>query len=395
MFYSRKIYSSLKAHLARKQITVLTGMRRVGKTTLVKQLLSEVQSENKIYFDLERLDHRELFAEKNYETIILALEQRGLDLKQKLYLAIDEMQLAPNLPSVLKYLYENYPIKFIITGSSSFYLKNLFSESLAGRKKIFELFPLDFGEFLTFNAVPFKKNAPKEWRCQFQKTEYARLKGYYEEYINFGGFPEVALAKNQNEKKDLLADIISSYINIDVAALADFRYQKDFYALIKTLAARTGSRLDYAKLSRLTGIARPTLTNYLEFLEKTYLISRLPVFAKSPDREIVKARKLYFCDTGLLRQLAEVSSGAQFENAVFNQLRQGQDELRYYARKSGQEIDFILGRALAVEVKETPLDSDSKTLQSLCAKLKIKKQCLIGRYPSPQFNQYLWGGELR
>jgi len=81
------------------------------------------------------------------------LSQQGTDFSQKVLIAIDEIQLVPNLPSVLKYLYDAYDIKFIVTGSSAYYIKNLFSESLAGRKKIFEIYPLNFGELLLFNNI--------------------------------------------------------------------------------------------------------------------------------------------------------------------------------------------------------------------------------------------------
>lgn len=393
MFYQRKIYPELKKHLKQKQITVITGMRRVGKTTILKRILEEIASDNKGYFDLERVDLRELFAEKNYDLIISALKNRGLNLKEKLYLAIDEIQLAPSIVSALKYLYDNYKIKFIVSGSSSFYLKNFFSESLSGRKKIFELFPLDFSEFLTFKEISFKKT-DNIFRTDFERSEFERLKSLYEEFVAFGGFPEVVLSKTIQAKKDLLNDIISSYINIDIATLSDFRQQNDFYALIKMLVARCGSRLDYTKLSQLTGISRPTLMNYLEFLEKTYLISRLPVLTGSFDREIVKAKKIYFCDTGLANVLAQLSSGQQFENTIFNQLRSSGD-LRYFALKTGREIDFILDSSLALEVKETPTISDLKNINELAKVAKIKKSRLIGRYSSPKFQNYTWAGLIR
>ena len=102
MFYQRNIFSELKEHLVVKQVTVLTGMRRTGKTTLVKQLIAISPIRQKIYFDLERIDNRELFSEKNYDNIILALTQRGIVFSEKVLIAIDEIQLVPNLPSVIK-----------------------------------------------------------------------------------------------------------------------------------------------------------------------------------------------------------------------------------------------------------------------------------------------------
>ncbi len=391
--YPRKIFPLLQKHLDKKQITVLTGMRRTGKTTLVKQLLADVPLTNKLYFDLERLDNRQLFSEKNYDNIIVALQSRGLKFNQKTLIAIDEIQLVPNIPSVLKYLYDNFNIKFIITGSSSYYLRNLFSESLSGRKKIFELYPLDFGEFLIFKEIKLAQKTLKR-SVAFQMDEYERLKLYYEEFINYGGFPEIVLEKDFNSKKDLLFDIASSYINKDIKLLADFRDINAIYNLLKLLASRTGSRVDVSKLANVSGLSRITVQNYLELFEKTYFIQLLPVYAKSADREIVKAKKLYFSDTGILNILSQVSSGAQFENAVFCQLRHW-GQLRYYSLKSGKEIDFILDQKTALEIKETPTASDYKNLIYLAKKIGLASVKLIGRYPTPRFSKYLWGGSLQ
>lgn len=392
MFYPRKIYPELKKHLKNRQITVITGMRRSGKTTLVKHLLSEIDSENKIYIDLQRLDNRELFSQKNYDNIVLELGRRGLDSQKKVYVALDEIQLIPESAGALKYLYDHRDIKFIVTGSSSYYLKNLFTESLAGRKKIFELFPLDFGEFLVFKNVAFKEES--FFDSEFSGAEYERLRAYYEEYIEFGGFPEVVLTEIEADKKDILSDIISSYVNIDIKSLADFRKDKNIYNLIKMLAGRAGARLDYAKLSRLVGVSRHTVSNYVDFFEKTYLIARASVFTKNPDREIVKAQKIYFSDNGILNILADLNGGAKFENAVFCQLRHKGD-IRYYSTKSGREIDFVLSGSAALEVKETPTEKDLKELSALAGKAGLKKWRLIGRYSSPKFSNYIWGGMIK
>lgn len=391
--YPRKIYPLIKQDLSKKHITVITGMRRVGKTTLVKYLLEEIDSTNKIYLDLERLDNRELFLEKNYDNVIYSLKQRGLIFDKIAYIVIDEIQLAKNISSVLKYLYDNYKIKFIVTGSSSFYVKNLFTESLAGRKKIFELFPLDFGEFLTFKEV-FFQHSVKFLPVSFNNSEYERLKMYYNEYLEYGGFPEVALVKNINDKKDLLNDIINSYINIDIVSLSDFRNHEKIYALMKMLAARVGSRLDYAKMSRLVGLSMETIKNYINFFEKTYIIFRVPVFTNKTDREIIKAKKLYFCDNGLLAILSDISSGAKFENALFLQLKH-LGNIQYYSLKTGREIDFIFNKKIALESKETPTLTDKGDLENLAKLAGIKDARLIGRHPSPKFNDYIWGGEIR
>lgn len=390
--YTRKIYSSLEKHLGVEQVTVITGMRRTGKTTAVKYLLEKIDSKNKLYFDLERSDNREIFNQKNYDAIFNSFGQLGLDTAQKAFVILDEIQLVKNISSIIKYLYDTYEIKFIVTGSSSYYLKNLFSESLAGRKKIFELHPLDFSEFLTFKGVAHKDENFIEKK--FNQAEFERLRGYYEEYITYGGFPKVALTAGAAEKKDLLFDILDSYVNVDIKTLADFRNLDNIYKLLKMLSQRVGTKLDYAKLSRLSGLSRETVQNYIDFFEKTYVITRVPVLAKNPDREIVKARKLYFCDNGLLDILSDLNSGSKFENAVFNQLRR-QGKLQYFSLKNGREIDFILDGKIGFEIKESPTEQEQGKLERLRKDARISRGRLIGRNSVPNFFDFIWGGEIR
>ncbi|HDZ59108.1 MAG TPA: ATPase, partial [Ignavibacteriales bacterium] len=90
MFIERKIYPKLISHLQKRQITVITGMRRTGKTTLLRELLRTVQLSNKIYIDLERMDNRQIFMEANYENVVRALNQRGISFKEKAIIAVDE-----------------------------------------------------------------------------------------------------------------------------------------------------------------------------------------------------------------------------------------------------------------------------------------------------------------
>lgn len=391
MVYKRSLYPSLLQHAQTPLVTVLTGMRRTGKTTLIKQLLLDLPNKNSLFFDLQRADIRELFSLKNYDDIRLALISRGLSDKQQMIVALDEIQLLPEITGVIKYLLDTHQIKFIITGSSSYYLKNLFSESLAGRKKVFELFPLSFGEFLTFKNLKLPKI---DWlKSNFSFDIFNRFSAYYEEFIRFGGFPQVVLAQTENEKRDLLSDIMSSYINIDIKTLADFADERNYYNLAKLLARRVGSRVELTKLASESGLSRHTVANYISFFEKTYLIATLPVYTHSIDREIVKSKKLYFVDTGLANSLAELSSGAQFENTVFNQVT-CQGKLRYYALKTGQEIDFVLDEKTALEVKETPTELDQLGLDRISKTANLSNSRLIGRYRSPMFTNYIWGGGI-
>src|SRR3989344_2761027 len=150
MLYQRQLFLSLEAELETREVTVITGMRRVGKTTALTHLYDLISSSNKAIFDLENPLHRKVFEEENYDAVWNNLRQFGLTNDTKAYIFIDEVQNLPDISRVVKYLYDHWQVKFFLTGSSSYYLRNLFSESLSGRKVVYELFPLTFGEFLIF-----------------------------------------------------------------------------------------------------------------------------------------------------------------------------------------------------------------------------------------------------
>lgn len=387
----RNLLNEIEPLLKDKQIIAICGMRRTGKTTLIKHLLDKFPS-NKKYFDLERVEYRFLFSEGNYQNIVNALQLEGLNLNDKSYIAIDEIQLVPGITSVIKFLYDSYDIKFFVTGSSSFYMKNQFAESLAGRKFLFELHTLSFDEFLQFRDI--KLNLPK---FEFQKANQyfiRKLSSYYEEYIKFGGFPEVVLTDYTETKKKYLSDVLNSYLNLDIKFLTDFTTTNEVYKLLKLLAARVGSKTDYTKISGISGINRKRVKEYLLFLEGTFFIKLISPYVTNTDREIALQKKIYFSDNGLLNILERISPGAMFENMIANQLYK-LGAVKYYARKSGQEIDFIVDEKLALEVKETPSEKDLRILSNRVEKLNINQLHIIGRYfPSSGFDDFIWGGSI-
>jgi uncharacterized protein len=389
----RRSYAELLAHLDKPQATVITGLRRVGKTTAVRYLLSQTSVLNRLYLDLEKAENRLLFNQPHYADIEAGLRVLGLDLSQPAVLALDEVQLVPNVPSVVKYLYDTYAVKFILTGSSSYYLKNHFTESLAGRKRIFELFPLDFSEYLQFRGYRPIQYQPLV-RRPVNAVAYALFRADYENFVLFGGFPEVVQAETDADKRAYLKDIVNAYIELDIKLLSDFSVSDDLYRLCQLLAAHTGSRLDVSKLGSILGLTRSKLTDYLNLFEYTYFIHRIPAFTTNKDREISLQRKVYLADTGLLSVLGQVSSGQQFENAVAVQLaRLGQ--VQYYQRRSGQEIDFVLDQTIGIEVKETPTPHDLTVLQERCRSINLTQNWLVGRKtPGSDFSDWYWGGNL-
>lgn len=367
MIIKRELFSKIEPYLDSEEAIIITGMRRVGKTTFLKSIYEKINSENKLFLDLENPINQKYFEEEDFEKIKFTLETLGLDFTKKPYLFLDEIQLLKGITHVVKYLYDHYKIKFFLTGSASFYIKDLFSESLSGRKYIFEMFPLSFKEFLELKEARVK--IPEE-HSRITKPIFDTISRYYTEYLEYGGFPQVVLKNSIEEKKQALNDIFTSYFQLEVKQFSDFKKTDKIRDLIFLLGERAGSKLDIKKLSLELSITRASVYDYMAFLEGTYFVKLIRPYSKSRDVEIRKTPKIYFCDSGILNNLASVSKGTVFEQNIFQELR-NKGELNYYQKKTGAEIDFILDKKEAREVKVNPHNFDILKLKSMSEKLNI------------------------
>ncbi len=380
MIYPRKLKTQFLKEIFKPHIVVVTGMRQVGKTTLFFDIYNSIESENKVFVDLENPLNQKIFEEKNYDNIILNLKEVGLKSHKNAFVFIDEIQLMPEIVKPIKYLYDHYKMKFFLTGSSSFYLKGLFPESLAGRKIIYELFPLDFEEFLIFKEKEKRFVTTYEEKAKNKnKINYEIFKSYYDEYLKFGGFPAVVNEGDAQRKRMILGDIFKSYFEKDVRSLTDFKNINKLRDTILLLASRCGSKIEISKISSEIEVSRETLYSYITFLEKTYFISLVYPFSKSINGEVRGAKKVYFCDTGLLNYLARIPEGNLLENnAVFNSLKK-MGRINYYERYKGGEIDFIIDGKIGIEVKMKATEADLRRLKRLADKLQLKKFFIISK----------------
>jgi len=373
MIIERQIYKEIKKYLTSPEAIIITGLRRTGKTTLIKYIYEKVNSTNKIFLDLENPLNQRYFENDNFEQIKFTFETLGLNFNKKTYIFLDEIQLVRNIPNIVKYFIDHYNVKFFLTGSTSFYLKNLFSESLAGRKYIFELYPFNFQEFLLLKQAGIR--LPSK-HSKITSSIYQTLIRHYEEYMIYGGFPQVILKESVEEKKKVFEDIFSSYFQLEVKQLGDFRKISKIRDLIILLYSRVGTKLDINKLSQEINISRPTIYEYISFLEGTYFIKLVKPYSKNKDIEIRKTPKIYACDSGLLNYLVNLDKGRIFEQNIFQQLI-NKGEVNYYQKKSGQEIDFILDKKISFEVKLTPTQSDLNRLKRLSSAIDIKNYKII------------------
>ena len=376
----RFLFHSLRKYLDHKNALVVTGMRQVGKTTLMQQLFAEVAAP-KLWFDFENPLDLLHFENSNYDAIYELLKKEASAGKKRLFVFIDEIQNFPQITRIMKYHIDKYRVKYIVTGSSNFYLKNLFPESLSGRKFLFILHPLNFREYLYFND---KVDAPamtcdaKDLIPNDSFLEYKKYEADYADFLQFGGFPEVVVTEDADTRRLILKNIFASFFEKDLKLISDLKYIRDLRDLILLLVPRSGNILGVTKLANELGLNRVKIYNYLELLQGVFFLRLISKYSKSIDRTVAGGRKVYFADTGLLNIIGNVNDGQLFENAVANQL-QHYGELNYYNKRSRSEIDFILNKKIAFEVKLRATRQDLDKLERNAVKLGLKKWYLISR----------------
>ncbi|MBM4177404.1 DUF4143 domain-containing protein, partial [Candidatus Gribaldobacteria bacterium] len=197
----------------------------------------------------------------------------------------------------------------------------------------------------------------------FDKKE---LQNYFQEYLIWGGYPRVVLSKNPEDKKAILADIYSSYIERDIIGFLKITDKAKFNKIVKLLAGQTGQLVNIGELASISELDRRTVSRHLTALEETYVISQLIPYYNNPRQEIIKNPKVYFLDNGLRNYLLDdfkpfldrPDSGALFESSVLQELLLIQGEqlwsLRFWRTKQGSEVDFVIEqgkRLVPLEVK--------------------------------------------
>jgi len=244
-----------------------------------------------------------------------------------------------------------------MSGSSSLLIKQQFSESLVGRKQVFELFPLSLSEFCLFKgepriaeliSEPFDATKPDPLR-----VAKAKIQKLLTEYIIYGGYPEAALSDSIPVKKSILADVVSSYIIKDIKHLFRIEKLEQFNHLVVYLSYHIGKELNLTSVAKETGLHRETVKSHLNALNSAYVVSIIRPFYSNKPKELKKMPKVYFIDTGIRNSLindfsplqTRFDKGELFENYVLNQIRSRYKDnsgIRFWKTNDGKEIDFIV-----------------------------------------------------
>lgn len=381
--FKRALFNTILPQLQHKNAIVITGMRQVGKTTLMRQLFDAWEG-RKLWYDFDNpLDYL-LFENIDYHAVFEALRKSaGVKPEERFLVCIDEIQNFPDITRIIKFMIDHYKVKFIVTGSSNYYLRNLFPESLSGRKFLYILPVLSYTEYLYFNKRLEEADllpVPEDTLLPRTGAAVYKNKDLYEEYMEYGGFPEVAITSDTETKKLILKNIFASFFEKDIKVFSELKDVRELRDLILLLAPRNGNMLDVSRLASELGINRVKVYSYLEFLEGTFFLRLLPKHTGSIDRSVAGGRKVYFSDTGILNLAAKVTRGQLLEVAVAGQLAH-YGQVSFYNRRNTSEIDFILNGEIAFEVKQKATPADLQKLKKLATTLKINRHYVISNTP--------------
>lgn len=324
----------------------------------MKQIQEKVKNNYKTYFlnleDFEIKNYLNTHPNKLFE-----ITWSKTDEKQIIF--IDEIQYLDNPTNFLKYIYDEYKnnIKLIVSGSSSFYIDQKFRDSLIWRKKIFNIYTLDFEEFLYFkNELELKEiyknndKIPLLYKSQF--------KILFLEYITYWWYPEIVKIKNNEEKIERLASFTQDYIKKDIydSNIADI---EKFLAILKTLASQTWELLNMNEIANTFDLSLPTVEKYIYIMQKSFHIAIIRPFYKNIKKELTKMPKIYFYDLGfrnsLLKNFDNINLRSDkwnfLENIYFRKFlfKYSLNNINFWRTQNKNEVDFIINEKKAYEIK--------------------------------------------
>ncbi|MDP3976323.1 MAG: ATP-binding protein [bacterium] len=322
----RTLYQSVSSHLFKGKVIVLYGARRVGKTTLAKSILAE---HGGAYFNADEPDVRASLANKTSVELKAYLGNKRL-------VVLDEAQRIENIGLTLKLLVDNFPdLQVIATGSSSFELSNVIIEPLTGRAFEFHLFPFSLGELKKF---------------QSEQETHRTL----EKRLLYGSYPEAVLQDDEGARATIM-NIAQNYLFKDIFSFQDIRNPEVLEKLLQALALQVGHEVSYTELGETTGLDKNTVSQYIQLLEKAFIIFRLSPLSRNLRNELKRLRKIYFWDIGIRNAIINNFNpislrqdvGALWENFCIAerlkfQANNGRHVNAYFWRThTQQEIDYL------------------------------------------------------
>jgi uncharacterized protein len=328
-----KYISFFKNSFKRKDIEFITGLRRIGKTTIMKQLIEfliknkKINSKHICYLSLDSYSFRNYSI---YDLIKIFQKISKLEIDQNIYVFFDEITFKKDFLIQLKNLYDMGNIKIYASSSSSSLLKDK-NAYLTGRTRLIEIEPLDFKEFLFFKNL------------NYSKRELPLMKTYFEKYMELGGIPEYVLTEDPSYITNMVNDIIDK----DIIAYYNIKKNYEIKDLFRLLCERVGKPITYSKLAKIISCSKDTIKQYINYFEETYLFSLIEKKGKLNEK-ILGEKKLYVKDIAIKNiNSGFKDKGAIYENLIYNIIK---NKKPVFILKEGIEIDFYYHNTL-IEAK--------------------------------------------
>lgn len=338
----RAIEPEITGELGKGKAIIILGARQVGKTTLLNDLLKD--REQVLFLNGDEADVQALF-ENSSSTSLRAF------IGDKKTIVIDEAQRITDIGLKLKLIIDNIPgVQVIATGSSSFELANRINEPLTGRKREHKMFPLSFGELVRHNGL----------------LEEKRLLSHR---LVYGGYPDVVM--NEGHEKKILRELSEDYLYKDILAFDKIKKSDKLVKLLRALAFQVGSQVSYNEIGQICGLSGGTVENYIDILEKCYIVFRLGSFSRNLRNELKSSRKVYFYDNGIRNAIVanfnpvelRDDTGALWENYVVSERVKANSyggrfcNSWFWRTAQQQEVDYLEeedGKLSAFEFKYNP-----------------------------------------
>ena len=382
----RSEFDELVSLLNKERITAIIGPRRVGKTTLMYQLIDHLlqggtRKENILFMSMDDplittvVDPLKIMMDEYLEKII----KKPVRDIERLYIVIDEIHFLKDWNLWLKRYYDlKYNIKFIVSSSSATHLLKFSKESLVGRITEVKTMPLNFKEFIKLKG---KSDLLEPYAARdmfhlnvddlfFELTQFQNeIVLYFNEYLVAGGYPEYFKENDIRIWQDtLISDVIEKTVYRDIAVLYQVKNPQYLEKILIYIAQNNCQPVSFNKIAQALSISTDTIINLIYYLESTYLVGSLPIYSKNVKKQIKSNRKFFIIDSGLrnallrIRDIAGENIGLLVESAIDSNLMATKESMRlpeirnisYFRDKQKHEVDIILeldGRTVPIEVK--------------------------------------------
>ena len=359
--YTRDKYlSQVLENIKSKEIIILTGLRRVGKTTITKQIIkhlleNKIKPEDIFFISLDAFNLLEFSIHQLIEEFRKIHKKSSSDF---FYLFLDEVSSRENFEQELKSIYDNENIKLICSSSVATLMRDK-KARLTGRTKTIEVMPLDFQEFLIFKEA------------KITKSDSAKLESYFRDYLKMGGIPHYVLT----EDKAYLNELVESVIYKDIISYHKITAEKTIKELFVLLCQRVGKPMSYNKIAEILKISVDSAKRFVGYFEKAYLFYVVDRYSKSLNERITSPKKIYIGDVGIKNLITGFKDlGASYENLVFLSIK---DKNPSYYLENSTEIDFITENSLTEAKYKQELNKNQKELFN---SLKIKNKIIAEGY---------------